>query len=174
MRNERGAPPFTCRRELDIEPVARRLPFQSLRPFDQRRGRRKSILKAQLPGILRPSQPIKVDMPQFAARALIGLHKRVSGAGRVLVLAGPSPNRPSRQRGFARAEAAREANHVTKLHQSAQTGAKRGGGMSIRERDAARINEGGCGHGVRCCLCGSAASRAPCAPCARASNTNPL
>ena len=69
----RGAP-FALRRERDVQTIQRQLPLQPLRPLDQTCRADKRIFQSELPGVVRLFQPVEIHMPEFAARAIIGLH----------------------------------------------------------------------------------------------------
>ena len=81
-------------------------------------------------------------MPEFATFAIIGLNQGVSGAGDFVRVARPGLDGAPRQRGFARAKIAAEADHIAgsdPLTQAAAEGERRHG---VRQRDGARIGGG--------------------------------
>lgn len=115
MRGERCVASFAVRAQRNVEPIGGQLIFQPLRPFDQAGGFCECVFQAELPGIVGPLQPIKIDMPEFALRAFIGLHQCISWAGRFFRLTGPGFDGAAGERGFAGAKIAAKANNVARL-----------------------------------------------------------
>src|ERR1700739_59309 len=61
--------------EFDLEAAARQQRAKTLGPFDQRDCLAEGVLDAELPGLLRRFQAVKVEMPDRRLTNLVDLHQ---------------------------------------------------------------------------------------------------
>lgn len=115
MRGERCVASVALRAQRNVEPIGGQLIFEPLRPFDEAGGFCECVFQAELPRVVRALQPIQIDVPEFALRALIGLHQGISWAGRFFRLTSPGFDGAAGERGFAGAKIAAKANNVARL-----------------------------------------------------------
>lgn len=142
MSGESGGAALAFRLQFHIETIGRQLSAQSFRPLDQTGGACERILQAELPSVVRLLQPVEIDMPEFAAFAIIGLNQGVSGAGDFVGIASPGFDRAARQRGLAGAQIAAEADDVAGPDPLSQPAAELECRHGVRQRYGARIGGG--------------------------------
>lgn len=142
MSGESGCAALAFRLQFHIETIGRQLPAQSFRPLNQTGGARERVLQAEFPSVVRLLQPVKIDMPEFATFAIIGLNQGVSGAGDFVGVARPSLDGAPRQGGFAGAQIATEANDIARTDLRPKAAAEGERRHRVRQRDSARIGGG--------------------------------
>src|SRR5262249_2474531 len=92
-----------AKQKLDLEPASRQQWPKTLGPFDQRDPFSEGILDAELPGFLRGSEPVKVEVPDHRGPELVDLHES-EGRARHFLEAATGTDESAGKGGFAGAE----------------------------------------------------------------------